>query len=521
MYFLYSKQGSSLLFVVYSCIGIFKMSDLELTEDDISISNQLHDATIKKNHVLVVSQIKGELSENGFLFLFHNDLEFGSFGMPIAQQDQDLNIIALTSFQPYDRIVVENEGDVITLLTPIYRILKVNAIIVAKMAEFEDFSKLGSINSILPTKPKTGVSVQRYSTLLEVAESVWTSVCHVYCRPSEPDVIQELHCFETNRTKGNYVWIDVNTKLVRKINFNNNVESQPQWAKIVYTTYPSRSEIDVALAETESRTGDMMVYTFITTLKTMQDNDHIFVTTSGSGGGGALRKSPQKRKPVFYFQEPTAEYYYRTSNPGETRIVRWINIDSKKESWIAKEKERTQKNVPCLTFSKEPEGKSSSSSSKNGDDDDGNDDDDDKTFPLCLQKISSNDTLFVLITVNGGHYSAFYRSTPDGRVIPYPLYKHWVPETPEERRQREHRCRWCQKENGTLNDFDMNRRPDGSLYWYCSTQCIQKTDFLSPRRRSGMGNSAAENFQASSSSTSKRTDFPIMEETNNKNYHGN
>jgi hypothetical protein len=68
------------------------------------------------------------LSEDAFLALMHTDQTFGGFGMPIAQQDPYLDVVALTAFQPYDDEVVDavNRGqaaiaDTVTLLTPIYR----------------------------------------------------------------------------------------------------------------------------------------------------------------------------------------------------------------------------------------------------------------------------------------------------------------------------------------------------------------------------------------------------------------
>ncbi len=68
------------------------------------------------------------LSEDAFLTLMHHEQTFGGFGMPVAQQDPYLDVVALTAFQPYDNDVVDaaTRGqaameDTVTILTPIYR----------------------------------------------------------------------------------------------------------------------------------------------------------------------------------------------------------------------------------------------------------------------------------------------------------------------------------------------------------------------------------------------------------------
>lgn len=120
--FFYKKKtlrGARILF----CISprIFKMSSTEqwlehilaspVTEDDLR-SGMKHRS----------------LSEDAFLALMHHDLTFGGFGMPMAQQDPYLDVVALTAFQPYDNDVVDaaTRGqaameDTVIILTPIYR----------------------------------------------------------------------------------------------------------------------------------------------------------------------------------------------------------------------------------------------------------------------------------------------------------------------------------------------------------------------------------------------------------------
>lgn len=155
------------------------------------------------------------LTRAGFMTLFSQDMTFGGYGMPIAQHDPFLNIVALTAFQPYDK-TEDSSVDVITLLTPIYRILCTLAVITACDAGFDDFARVSdsTLGYCLPYRPRVGKSVTQYGTLLEVAKSVWKSICHAYTSPEDRNRVRELHTLYPDQSPAPAVWIDVDVSAV-------------------------------------------------------------------------------------------------------------------------------------------------------------------------------------------------------------------------------------------------------------------------------------------------------------------
>jgi hypothetical protein len=169
----------------------------------------LSDTQVKDTRMslaLILKELRHRLTIEAFQDLFDVDTTFGMFGMPVAQYDSWLNVVALTAFQPYDERILKSGEDVITLLTPIYRILSVLALITLHLTEFEGFTS--NIEDLLPYKPRTQFATSRYSSLLDVACSVWTEVCHAYVS-RETRRIHELYCFNVSRTRAHSVWLDI------------------------------------------------------------------------------------------------------------------------------------------------------------------------------------------------------------------------------------------------------------------------------------------------------------------------
>lgn len=57
-----------------------------------------------------------------------------------------------------------------------------------------------------------GTEVGKYLSLLDVACSVWLEICHAYVRDESPALVEELYCFNVDRTRANYVWVDYSTE---------------------------------------------------------------------------------------------------------------------------------------------------------------------------------------------------------------------------------------------------------------------------------------------------------------------
>jgi hypothetical protein len=145
------------------------------------------------------------LDPRDFRRLFEVDTSWGNFGERIAHYDEQLHVVASTKFVPLERDTACNPDDIVLLLTPIYRVLLSLTAITLKENDFEGY---GSRDLFLPHRPRIGTEVGRYISLLEVTCSLWLEVCHVYARPESPTLVDQLYCFNVNRTRANYVWVD-------------------------------------------------------------------------------------------------------------------------------------------------------------------------------------------------------------------------------------------------------------------------------------------------------------------------
>lgn len=156
------------------------------------------------------SDSSASLSEDSFRRLFALDTTFGSFGIPVPQQDPFLNVVALTAFQPYAYQDLIDNQEITAVLTPIYRVLCVLAVLEMRQAGFEGYDAV-PLDRVLPYRPRTGFHMQRYVSLLDVACSLWTRVCHAYTRAnaqSGQSRISSLHCFTPGQLRSHHVWIE-------------------------------------------------------------------------------------------------------------------------------------------------------------------------------------------------------------------------------------------------------------------------------------------------------------------------
>ncbi len=151
---------------------------------------------------------KVKLSPDAFCMLFP-DTTFGEFGIPVPQQDYFLHVCAMTAFQPFEdgNAITTDSRDVIEVLTPIYRILAVLAAITMHKTGFEGLDKI-DVERILPFKPRSAFTEQRYGSLLEVAQSIWFNVCHAYTDPTADNVIRDFVCPDGQAC----VWLDFDTE---------------------------------------------------------------------------------------------------------------------------------------------------------------------------------------------------------------------------------------------------------------------------------------------------------------------
>jgi hypothetical protein len=156
-----------------------------------------------------VRQCREVLDALEFRRLFEVDTTWGGFGERRQHYDEQLHVVGMTLFVPLESDTARNPDDVTLLVTPIYRILL--SLMAVTLQEY-DFEGYGARPLLLPHRPKIGTEVGRYISLLEVTCSVWLEVCHAYAREESPQGVEELYCFNVNRTRAAYVWIDYSSE---------------------------------------------------------------------------------------------------------------------------------------------------------------------------------------------------------------------------------------------------------------------------------------------------------------------
>lgn len=367
-----------------------------------------------------------KLSPEEFEALVGVDTTFGGFGIAVPQEDPFLHLVALTAFQPYEDAIVRDPDDAMGVLTPLYRCLRVLAILTMHRLGLEGTDKT-DIERMLPYKPKTSYADSKYSSLLEVVCSFWIEICHAYIEPIGPDLLKVvipqddgggLFCYDTNRSRASCIWLDLNTnQLERCINDSEGgkLDANVPLVRLVHTTFDlsdkAKEVINVAFLGLLEDGSKSAVCTF--TSKKNRDPAETIVSDSIELEG--------------FMNQPS-------SMPDETGIM-----------------------FSCIAE------------------------------PPYVQ-LAEGDTrrnFFLLVTMGGGNFSGFYRCTA-GHVIMYPLYFHQVSSSQGRSHDNDNnnnngdprvvkRCCVCNKsrDDGVVmiqDSFDAT--PEGRDLWYCSSKCI-------------------------------------------------
>lgn len=205
-----------------------------------------------------------DISPSAFKRLMSSDLSFGQFGMPLAQYDQFLRVMAMTAFQPYNTDMLARPHDVLFILTPIMRILAAEAAILLHMTNFEGSASV-PIKSLLPYRPRSVGYVQhQYSSLLDLMRSVWFIMCHAYVDLQATKSVKSLACYTHEGKRAPHVWIEIDTAVAAKFielqkwheNARENyekLEAESTLLRIV-SVYPSFSKCTVVV-------DDLLVFT--------------------------------------------------------------------------------------------------------------------------------------------------------------------------------------------------------------------------------------------------------------------
>jgi len=410
-----------------------------LTMEDRVLLFQLHRLLQMADMSMLLRKLKEEIprkcadvSVYGFCHLFGSDTSFGSFGTPIAREDDRLSIVALTSFDVYESAILTRTHDVMTILTPLYRVLFMVQLCLAKIHEVDDAFKQADVCDFLPYKPAAlAPNRSRYASFLDVILSVWTHVCHAYIAqtsrvwPEQPGrlqpltVIQELHCFNVHGTRNKHVWFDVNIAQLKALEFGKTMTGADffvPWITLKTTTYDVGHKIVIVL-------------------KNDDDDDD-----------GDDEASDLIAYLVYVFTVDTVQGIYRTSSTSPIAIPKgMIYVDKLSDEYNAVVVVSFRVITPAPGF--------------------------------ALTAVDGDDQ-FLLLTLNGGEYSAFYRNAGNQDICPYPLYIH--PQPPSKCRFKVD-CARCARPYDFEFDYSfMSFIAFQEQPKYCSNACLQGKLFGSP-----------------------------------------
>jgi|WetSurMetagenome_2_1015567.scaffolds.fasta_scaffold00112_7 hypothetical protein len=164
----------------------------------------------KEERLEQLRQCRETLSHSDFRRLFETDTTWGDFGERRQHYDAQLHVMATTLFVPLEKQTAHDDDDITLLGTPIYRVLLALTAIILKENGFEGY---GARDLVLPHRPCMGTELNlRYGSLLDVTCSVWLEICHAYVREESPTRVEELYCFNVDRTRANYIWVDYSTE---------------------------------------------------------------------------------------------------------------------------------------------------------------------------------------------------------------------------------------------------------------------------------------------------------------------
>jgi hypothetical protein len=146
---------------------------------------------------------KVDMDAQCFLELTCQDLTFGEFGEPRPWLDPSMGIVSETQFDVYD-LEHADEKTLMAVLTPIYRILRVRAWVLAGRHHVEGFE---NIPMKLPRKPG---GHSRYKDLFQLTCGFWTRVCHAwFTYVNGVKYPSELICFTHKGWRARYIWINI------------------------------------------------------------------------------------------------------------------------------------------------------------------------------------------------------------------------------------------------------------------------------------------------------------------------
>jgi hypothetical protein len=158
-----------------------------------------------KERLKTIRNSKQALEAADFRLLFEQDTTWGLFGERQQHWNETLGVVALTHFVPHERETAKDSDDVILLLTPLHRVLYTLTALTLKESNFEDFAERPLV---LPQRPRHGVEVGHYDSLLDVTCSVWLEICHAYVALAQPWSIRELYCLNVDQSRALSVWLD-------------------------------------------------------------------------------------------------------------------------------------------------------------------------------------------------------------------------------------------------------------------------------------------------------------------------
>jgi hypothetical protein len=362
----------------------------ELTIQDTVLLFQLHRVLNAADMSPLLRKLKDEvprghsdLSVHAVCHLLAMDLSFGMFGTPIAREDDRLNIVALTSFDVYDKQVLESPVDVITILTPLFRTLYIVQLCLAKVHSYDAFKSADPL-AFLPYKPASvGNHRARYASFLDVVLSAWTGVCHAYMTQQrgggegarlEPRAcVQELHCFNVKEDRAKHVWLDIDVAALTSTVIKGFAKTADDvmtgvarsWISVKTTTYDIGFKLMIILEpdeeEDEEKEGPDLC-TRLVCLFTVDTVDGIYrrcgkPLTFPKSDASIIDKLIQEYGPIV-----TVVFRITNQAPG-----------------------------------------------------------------FALSAVHGDHSQFLLLTLDGGQYSAFYRNLGNQDIIAYPLYMHPLP----------------------------------------------------------------------------------------------
>lgn len=448
----------------------------DLTIEDTVLLFQLHRVLNMTDMSLLLRKLKDEiprghsdLSVHAVCHLLMMDLSFGMFGTPVVREDDRLNIVALTSFDVYDKQVSSSSIDVITILTPLFRVLYVVQLCLAKIHAYDAFKTADPLE-FLPYKPASvGTHRARYASFLDVVLSMWTSVCHAYMVQEQQQsgegavrlepraCVRELHCFNVKEDRAKHVWLDVDVAALTSTGLRGFVKTaeavatttggggrEPQsWVSIKTTTYDIGYKLIVILegAEEEEQAQDLATHLLC-----------VFTVDSVDG-------------------------IYRRCGKPLTYSVR-VNDGEKVEN--LGQEYRPIVIVVFRIISQAP--------------------------GFALQAIHGDSSQFLLITLNGGQYSSFYRNLGNQDIIAYPLYMHPLPPSACRFKVPCSRCgrpyvHTFDYDYMTLVNFDEQPK-------YCSAKCLDGNLFA--RTSSSASSSSSVSSDASAPPKRKHGTPPTL-----------